>query len=440
MTTIKENKSNPTAFLIQKHNDSNNQKVASIQPKRFLNSNTISYTNQPTVNVYASDDCSVIFTLTTIDSSQSQRTHSTTESSEGDGNDDDENNKPKPLRGANTIKKTKTDQDSSHQINLFQLQEEHLQRNASNSTCFDNSSVNNQSVTADEEPLVSAASLSTSLSSDMNLNIPKDNSIQQAKDLADSYEGNYLKAWPTTNSEKVFEFSCKLGHSFRATLKEAKETWCEKCDKKLQVFRNFAATFNGKVLNRYFDHNIQFQCEERHSWIISDKNAKRRWCIQCRKDEKNSIKEQLQQEHKGNEIRCEEEQKKLFERAIKGTPTPVNTNTNTNTANTSTIERFKQIENEIHRIATKNTTDFMNSKAYKGDCTQEQIMQVYNMLVTPEDILKTYMSSLSVEYLKSEFKRLAKALHPDKNKHPEAASAFQKILKVYEWALKKFES
>jgi len=50
----------------------------------------------------------------------------------------------------------------------------------------------------------------------------------------------------------------------------------------------------------------------------------------------------------------------------------------------------------------------------------------------PDDVLKTYMLNLTTEALKSEFRRLAKLTHPDKNKHPKSHYSFQKIHRIYQ--------
>jgi len=42
----------------------------------------------------------------------------------------------------------------------------------------------------------------------------------------------------------------------------------------------------------------------------------------------------------------------------------------------------------------------------------------------PEQILQNYMNNLNAEMLKNEFRRIAKIIHPDKNRHPKAGSAF----------------
>jgi len=42
----------------------------------------------------------------------------------------------------------------------------------------------------------------------------------------------------------------------------------------------------------------------------------------------------------------------------------------------------------------------------------------------PEQILQNYMMNLNAENLKMEYRRIAKIIHPDKNRHPKAGSAF----------------
>ena len=48
--------------------------------------------------------------------------------------------------------------------------------------------------------------------------------------------------------------------------------------------------------------------------------------------------------------------------------------------------------------------------------------------------------NLNLDSLKAEFRRLAKLIHPDKNKHPKSGSAFQKIHRIYEDVAGKIEN
>jgi len=56
-------------------------------------------------------------------------------------------------------------------------------------------------------------------------------------------------------------------------------------------------------------------------------------------------------------------------------------------------------------------------------------------LIIPETVITSYMNALTLDAMKGEFRRLAKLIHPDKNKHASAGAAFEKIRKVYESVL-----
>lgn len=106
----------------------------------------------------------------------------------------------------------------------------------------------------------------------------------------------------------------------------------------------------------------------------------------------------------------------------------------------SVIEYFQRMDFEIEKLAQKYTVEFMSQQECAGQLTYQQILQVYKILIMPQEILQNYMYSLNPDMLKSEFRRFAKIIHPDKNKHPQAGAAFQKIYKVYEAALGRIEA
>jgi len=108
--------------------------------------------------------------------------------------------------------------------------------------------------------------------------------------------------------------------------------------------------------------------------------------------------------------------------------------------NCSVLEYFQRMDYEIEKLARKYSLEFMSRKEFTGDIGYQQILQVYKILIMPEEILQNYMFNLGPDNLKSEFRRIAKIIHPDKNKHPQAGTAFQKVYKVYEVALVRIEA
>lgn len=61
------------------------------------------------------------------------------------------------------------------------------------------------------------------------------------------------------------------------------------------------------------------------------------------------------------------------------------------------------------------------------DPQTEGVVETYRMLIFPEKTLLAYFRSMPVDDLKREFRRLAMLIHPDKNGHPSAKQAFQKL-------------
>lgn len=56
-----------------------------------------------------------------------------------------------------------------------------------------------------------------------------------------------------------------------------------------------------------------------------------------------------------------------------------------------------------------------------------KIIETYKILIFPDQTFKDYFRSLGLDLLRREFRRLAVLVHPDKNQHPHAKVAFQKL-------------
>mmetsp|Transcript_46028 Transcript_46028/g.53260 ORF Transcript_46028/g.53260 Transcript_46028/m.53260 type:complete len:537 (-) Transcript_46028:232-1842(-) len=279
----------------------------------------------------------------------------------------------------------------------------------------------------------------------------EDNSyLKEAFEIAGQFEGICVSR-RCASDKALLQFKCKLGHSFELNLGELREKWCPRCHKNLQTLQAYAQSHKGKVLNSYFNDRISYQCEKNHTWSISYRNAQKRWCSQCAKEERAAVKQQFKQESQKKQMADAEVQKKLFEEARKNNNTQ-NLSGNLPSANhlpykpapqssadakKNLIEYFEKIEANVDRLARKQTAEFLAVKDLSGQCSQEQVLQVYKVTLMPEEILKSYMFNLPLDALKADYRRLVKLVHPDKNSHPQAGIAFQKIHKVYEQAVSK---
>ena len=62
---------------------------------------------------------------------------------------------------------------------------------------------------------------------------------------------------------------------------------------------------------------------------------------------------------------------------------------------------------------------------------ETRIIETYKLLIFPENTFKEYLRSLGVDSLRKEFRKLAMLIHPDKNSHPHAKIAFQKLYNCF---------
>jgi len=225
-----------------------------------------------------------------------------------------------------------------------------------------------------------------------------------------------------------------------------KTKWCLRCEELLKDFQGFATKFGGSCTNQKFEEYISFTCFKGHSWKLNHKNAKKRWCLDCIKDEKAEMRKKCEEEMARRQKQEEENQKRLFEEARREATSQFAKSQPQSSINQgffspqSVIEYFQRMDFEIEKLAQKYTVEFMSQQECADQLTYQQILQLYKILIMPQEILQNYMYSLNPDMLKSEFRRFAKIIHPDKNKHPQAGTAFHKIYKVYEAALGRIEA
>lgn len=258
--------------------------------------------------------------------------------------------------------------------------------------------------------------------------------------LAALYNGT-LMSRETQNGRggsKGLRFKCANSHEFTISYEklsrvpevliereQCKDIWCVKCHNFYYRCSKKAADNGAVVTSKIFDQGyVKMSCRMNHNFKVSiHRNPDKVWCPHCKKDAKNEYKRQMEIE---NEIRRKKEienQQKLFEESKKR------------------LENEKAQQEENHQKYTINeiliqvdmkskieTQKFMSLG--QTNLSEESVYQVYKIIYMPSEILQASFLSLR-EGLNSCFRKMAILVHPDKNSHPLANRAFQKLSEVY---------
>jgi len=240
-------------------------------------------------------------------------------------------------------------------------------------------------------------------------------------------------------------FQCKIGHKFHLSKKDVLESnWCKICDRTFSNIVKFSTQNNGYVLQDSIDHTITFICKNKHEWTVNYKRATKSWCKYCNKDTRNNIKKQIQEENnlfeeikkrRQGEVLKEARNKMYFQNFSQNDFEFFSKKQKESSLN-DFEDNYTQLEREIDKIANTFTNKYFQNSENKEILSHEQVFHVYKILVIPEEVIRKYLSILQKTKLKQEFKRYALILHPDKNCHPEAKKAFQKIYSIIKSIIK----
>lgn len=234
-------------------------------------------------------------------------------------------------------------------------------------------------------------------------------------------------------------FQCKIGHKFHLTKKEVLQgNWCKICAKTFSNIVKFATQNNGYVIQDSLSHNITFMCKNKHEWSVNYKRATKSWCKYCNKEKRNNLKRQIQEENnlfeeikkQRQEEVLKEARKKMFFQNFGQNNFEFFSREQRQATINEFEENYVQLEREIDKIANTFTNKYFQSSENIENLSNEQVFHVYKILVIPEEVIRKYLSILKKTKLKQEFKKYALILHPDKNCHPEAKRAFQKIYSI----------
>ena len=93
----------------------------------------------------------------------------------------------------------------------------------------------------------------------------------------------------------------------------------------------------------------------------------------------------------------------------------------------ATKQIYSEIESKVNQLAAKLANDFL-TQGSSAEKDHDKVFLVYKFLNTPAEVLQEGLFQMyQRQEANSYFKKLAKQLHPDKNSHPLAKDAFQKL-------------
>lgn len=246
--------------------------------------------------------------------------------------------------------------------------------------------------------------------------------IDQAIAFAKNQGGECLSASCTSRSQPLL-YRCRLNHTWESSAPLQFGTWCGKCAQKVQAADVFAKSLGGKLVSEYADVTLEFECARGHRWRADAKKYKQqKWCHMCRSDERRRHKEELREEQE--RVRCEQEreQQRLFEEARRKMHSDA----------PAQAAAVLSSEGQIDRSATEMTESFMKNPG-EVSCTYAQAFNVYKILCSTNEFLqaKYFNDDFPRDQVTMTFRKLAKVLHPDKNRHPQANDAFLKVMRAY---------
>lgn len=257
--------------------------------------------------------------------------------------------------------------------------------------------------------------------------------------LAALYNGTIMSR-ETQNGRggsKGLRFKCANMHEFTISFSKlnrvpqgnlepetCKDIWCVKCHNFFYRCIKKASDNGAEVTSKLFDKGyVNFNCRMNHDFKISiHRNPDKIWCQHCKKDVRNESKKQIEVENEKKRQKEYEHQKMLFEESRK------HMQSEKIQQNSDTKFSIQDILVQVELKAKYDTQMFLNTS--KVDMPEALIFQVYKTIYMPSEILQASFQSLG-ESLNSCFRKMAILVHPDKNSHPLANQAFQKLSQAY---------
>lgn len=314
--------------------------------------------------------------------------------------------------------------------------------------------------------------------------------IALANKLAKLFEGGILtdKVLSICKAQEAVKFKCQNGHVFYKYVDSLKTyirnaigrkisvstaassstssdeesqdaalqygCWCPKCEEFYTCCKNIAKSSGFKLEGKLYAKNLSFKCpERRHCTPISynKRISQVLNCADCKREQKEALKEKIRQEEEQQSKHISQMQEEMFrkareemERELKhgsyqqksGAYTSYHHQSafSQNQSQAYEAERLAAIEQEVNKTAVEQMKAYMRTCPMDSSMQRDQIYIVYKFLNTPIDVLMSGMQQMEPNNLTQFYRKLAKQLHPDKNCHPQAKEAFQRVQSAMEQA------
>eukprot|EP00826_Nyctotherus_ovalis_P000263 TRINITY_DN0_c274_g1_i12.p1 TRINITY_DN0_c274_g1~~TRINITY_DN0_c274_g1_i12.p1 ORF type:complete len:429 (+),score=75.12 TRINITY_DN0_c274_g1_i12:83-1369(+) len=229
---------------------------------------------------------------------------------------------------------------------------------------------------------------------------------------------------------------CPEGHNVHIKYKDKLRVLdCKKCQKRLLKCIQFAQLNKGKVKNEKFDSVVTFECERGHEWECRyGKTTFGRWCPHCEKLAQEERKKALEEEAENARQQAIREQNAILEEARQrmqeDQAKPINCHA-----------LFYQwdlplgnkglTDASVNQLSKELAVKYLRENVYSPLVNFEDIFLVYKILITAKEVLISKLKAVPAQELCSFYRRYAAKLHPDKNKHPRATEAFQRLAECY---------
>jgi thiol-disulfide isomerase/thioredoxin len=231
---------------------------------------------------------------------------------------------------------------------------------------------------------------------------------------------------------------CPEDHNVNIKYREKlKVLECKKCKKRLIKCIQFAQLNNGKVKNKEFSSVIRFECEREHEWECKyGKRTLNHWCPYCEKIKQEEARRAIEEETENERQQAIREQNAKLEEAR-------------HLMNKEQVTNYQALfyqwdmglKNEgltdasVNKLSKELVDKYLRDNACNLLISFEDIFLVYKILITAQEILVKKLRVVPVQDLSSFYRKCAMRLHPDKNKHPKASEAFQKLTECYRQCL-----